>query len=47
MENSDAALYVSKSKGRRTYRFYNEILEEVPARCHELQDEFATAIDNG
>ncbi len=47
MEKSDEALYVSKSKGRRTYRFYNEIMEEVPARCHELQDEFATAIDNG
>lgn len=47
LENSDAALYASKASGRRTYRFYNEIMQRVESKPHELKDELQAALTAG
>ncbi|WP_178862738.1 putative bifunctional diguanylate cyclase/phosphodiesterase [Thiomicrorhabdus cannonii] len=47
LENSDAALYASKTAGRRTYRFYTEIMNEVGLKSHEFREELGVAIENG
>ncbi|MDX1347932.1 MAG: diguanylate cyclase [Thiomicrorhabdus chilensis] len=47
MEHSDSALYVSKSSGRKTFRFYDEVMSVVPAQSHELQAELLDAIEQG
>lgn len=47
LENSDAALYASKTAGRRTYRFYSEIMNEVAPKSHEFREALGAAIENG
>lgn len=47
MEHSDSALYVSKSNGRRTFRFYNEIEFDVAIPSSRLQEQLAKAIEAG
>ena len=50
LEHSDAALYVSKSSGRRTYRFYSELNQEaggVVVDSQEIQVALSEAIENG
>jgi len=49
LENSDAALYVSKSSGRATYRFYSEINVDVETQVdtHDIQVALPEAIENG
>ncbi len=46
VENADEALYVSKSKGKRTYRFFEEVKEYTPACTYLLQSKFEEAIRN-
>lgn len=47
LENSDAALYVSKASGRKTYRFYNDISDELPVESLNLQSELMEAMESG
>lgn len=46
IETADEALYVSKSKGKRTFRFYNDVKQEVPAHKHIIQARFDAAVLN-
>ncbi|MDX1353203.1 MAG: GGDEF domain-containing protein, partial [Thiomicrorhabdus sp.] len=47
VERADQALYVSKHGGRKTYRFYDEIAEEVVSPKHILVNRLCDAVDNG
>lgn len=47
IETADEALYVSKSKGKQTFRFYSDVQEEVPAHKHIIQAEFDAAVLKG
>lgn len=44
IEQADEALYVAKSKGKKTFRFYDDVKFEVPAKLHEQQQVFDEAI---
>lgn len=44
IEQADEALYVAKSKGKKTFRFYDDVKFEVPVKSHELQQAFEDAI---
>lgn len=47
IEKADEALYVSKSKGKKTYRFFNEVVNEVPSSGYLVQNRFEEAIQQG
>ncbi|WP_321325638.1 putative bifunctional diguanylate cyclase/phosphodiesterase [Thiomicrorhabdus sp.] len=47
VELADQALYVSKQSGRKTYRFYHEIVEETISPKHVLVNRLYDAVDNG
>lgn len=47
IETADEALYVSKSKGKQTFRFYSDVQQEVPAHKHIIQAKFDAAVLNG
>jgi len=47
VEHADQALYVSKQSGRKTYRFYDEIVEDVVSPKHVLVNRLYDAVDNG
>ncbi|MGM0542240.1 MAG: putative bifunctional diguanylate cyclase/phosphodiesterase, partial [Pseudomonadota bacterium] len=47
VENSDKALYVSKSCGRSTYRFYADIAEKAEDKESDLTASLKTAINAG
>ncbi|MDG4811521.1 diguanylate cyclase [Hydrogenovibrio sp. 3SP14C1] len=46
IETADEALYVSKSKGKQTFRFYNDVKQEVPTHKHVIQAKFDAAVLN-
>lgn len=47
MEHSDSALYVSKSSGKQTYHFYNEVKEGREIASISIQKRLGEAIVNG
>ena len=47
VERADQALYVSKQSGRKTHRFYDEIINEAISPKHVLVNRLYQAIDNG
>lgn len=47
LENSDAALYVSKNSGRKTFRFYNEISANRPVESLNLQEALSCSLESG
>lgn len=47
IDNADKALYVSKSSGKRTYRFYGDVMSEVPEQQHIMLAEFDEAVAKG
>ncbi|WEJ62577.1 putative bifunctional diguanylate cyclase/phosphodiesterase [Thiomicrorhabdus lithotrophica] len=47
VDHADQALYVSKHSGRRTYRFYDEVAEQVISPKHVLVNRLHAAVENG
>lgn len=47
VDNADKALYVSKSNGKRTYRFYGDVMNDVPSQQHVMQADFDNAVAEG
>ena len=47
MKSADVALYLAKSEGRGTYRFYNAEVNSALARRHQLEGELHEAIETG
>ena len=47
VEKADQALYVSKSSGRHTYRFYNDIENDIQLSSYELVQMLDKAVEKG
>lgn len=47
VERADQALYISKHAGRRTYRFYDEIVNETASPKHMMIKRLDQAIESG
>ncbi|WP_127471597.1 putative bifunctional diguanylate cyclase/phosphodiesterase [Thiomicrorhabdus aquaedulcis] len=47
IQNADEALYVSKSSGRRAYRFYDQVMSQAPTQSHVMQHKFEIAMEQG